>query len=299
MYPANPAEPGDPFPGLRSVVFLLLVFFALVSCRNSVPAARPAGQATSALTREVPHPLPVDPPTKRKKKKIYLTFDDGPNPGTRNVLNIVQEEQVPATFFIVGQHVFASIGQNQVWDSLKMARNIELCNHSFTHGHNHYSRFYSDPAGVVRDISLTRDSLLPGNNIVRAPGRNCWRIDSLHYTDINQSRKAIDSLQAAGYVVFGWDLEWHYDARTLSLTNTADQLLNQIDSLFRNEKTKTPDNIVILAHDQVYRKPADSLQLRELLKKLKRHDDYELALASAYPGIGQPRTDTGQHPVPR
>src|SRR5262245_3055393 len=45
---------------------------------------------------------------KKKKKKIYLTFDDGPNKGTRKVLHIVQQEQVPVTFFIVGEHVFAS-----------------------------------------------------------------------------------------------------------------------------------------------------------------------------------------------
>ena len=62
-------------------------------------------------------------PPKKKKKKIYLTFDDGPNKGTRKVLQIAQQEQVPVTFFIIGEHVFASTSQHATWDSLKIALN--------------------------------------------------------------------------------------------------------------------------------------------------------------------------------
>ncbi len=37
---------------------------------------------------------------------LYLTFDDGPNPGaTPAILDILAREQVPATFFVVGKHV--------------------------------------------------------------------------------------------------------------------------------------------------------------------------------------------------
>lgn len=37
---------------------------------------------------------------------IYLTFDDGPNPPvTERILEILELEQVPATFFMVGRHV--------------------------------------------------------------------------------------------------------------------------------------------------------------------------------------------------
>jgi peptidoglycan/xylan/chitin deacetylase (PgdA/CDA1 family) len=38
------------------------------------------------------------------KKKLYLTFDDGPNTGTRVVMNILKEAKVPATFFMIGLH---------------------------------------------------------------------------------------------------------------------------------------------------------------------------------------------------
>lgn len=37
---------------------------------------------------------------------VYLTFDDGPNPGiTERILDILQLERVTATFFMVGSHV--------------------------------------------------------------------------------------------------------------------------------------------------------------------------------------------------
>lgn len=40
-------------------------------------------------------------------KRIYLTFDDGPYPPvTQRVLNILAEQQVPATFFLSGQQLF-------------------------------------------------------------------------------------------------------------------------------------------------------------------------------------------------
>jgi peptidoglycan/xylan/chitin deacetylase (PgdA/CDA1 family) len=232
--------------------------------------------------------LPAKPLAKKpvkKKKKIYLTFDDGPNKGTKNVLDIVQQENVPATFFIVGEHVFASMEQARIWDSLQHAINIEICNHSYTHAHNRYEKFYQQPDSVVSDMEKTKDELLPDNNIVRAPGRNSWRIDSLQFTDIRKSKAAMDSLQNAGFVVMGWDLEWHYDPKTLIVKNTADELLNQVDSIFIKGKTKTLDHLVLLAHDQVYQNADDSVQLRQFVQKLKQKDDYELSLVSSYPGV--------------
>jgi hypothetical protein len=173
-----------------------------------------------------------------------------------------------------------------------MAKNIELCNHSYSHAHNHYEKFYQQPDSVVKDVQRTKEELLPDNNIVRAPGRNSWRIDSLHFTDIKKSHAAIDSLQNAGFVVFGWDLEWHYNPKTLEVENSADELLNQIDSMFSKGRTRVKDNLVVLAHDQVYQKSGDSMQLRDFIQKLKKKDEYELSLVSNYPGITKETIDS-------
>ncbi|MEI9908519.1 MAG: polysaccharide deacetylase family protein [Bacteroidota bacterium] len=288
MYHADPADEGEPSSGFFNysipVLFLSVLFLSCHDNNQKVKVITPVAVKDTSK-QVVKKPPAIAAKQKKKKKNIYLTFDDGPNKGTKNVLDIVQQEEVPVTFFIVGEHVFASVGQGQTWDSLKMAKNIELCNHSYTHAHNRYDKFYQQPDSVVKDMQRTKEELLPDNNIVRTPGRNCWRIDSLHFTDIKKSKPAIDSLQNAGFVVLGWDIEWHYDPKTLVVKNTADELLNQIDSMFSKGKTKVKDNLVVLAHDQVYQKSGDSIQLRELIQKLKKKEDYELALVSNYPGI--------------
>ena len=266
-------------------IFLSTVFLLVNANRHSHTPRHLSWQLTSQPATEQFLVMPADARKPKKKKKIYLTFDDGPNKGTMNVLNILQQENVPATFFIVGEHVFMSKEQAATWDSLLHAKNIELCNHSYTHANNRYSKFYKDPQKVVKDVELTKEKLLPDNEIVRAPGRNSWRIDSLHYTDIKKSKAAIDSLQAAGFIVMGWDLEWHYNPKTLVLKNSADELLKQVDSLFAKKKTKVADNLVLLAHDQVYNSKEYSIQLREFVQKLKNSDEYELSIVSNYPAI--------------
>lgn len=271
-----------------SLLFIFSLIFLLACSRTSNQFRKSAyniGDSLKAAAKTLPPTPAVVKKVKPKKKKIYLTFDDGPNKGTQNVLDIAQQENIPVTFFIVGEHVFASKEQAMTWDSLQNAENIEICNHSYTHAHNKYTRYYENPDSVVKDIAKTKESLQLENNIVRAPGRNSWRLDSIQYTDIKKSKAALDSLEKAGFVVMGWDLEWHYDPKTLTVLNTADELLSQVDSVFNNNKTKTPDNLVLLAHDQVYKSSSDSLQLRTFVQKLKLKDTYEISLVSSYPGV--------------
>lgn len=263
-----------------------LVLVLLIAC--SKPTQQALFKKAYYSSPETPEKIAeAPPPKKKKKKKIYLTFDDGPNKGTRNVLNIVQQEKVPITFFLIGEHVFASTGQRATWDSLRVTESIELCNHSHTHAHNKYSQFYENPDSVVNDFKRCQDSLQLDNNIVRTPGRNIWRVDTLTYTDLKKSAAAADSLQEAGFVIIGWDLEWHYDHKNFTLLNKSDELLQQIDSLFAWNKTKIPENLVLLAHDQVYGKPDDSSELHQLIRKLKSREEYELTTASKYPGAGK------------
>lgn len=301
--PSTPDE-AEPAADFFKFSFAFILFLSLMACTNS---GKKPGKEQALLRSDTGHitdekkPLViVKKKNSKAKKKIYLTFDDGPNKGTKNVLDIVQEENIPATFFIVGEHVFASHGQRRDWNRLITAENIEICNHSYTHAHNRYDRFYELPETVVKDMEKAKESLLPATIIVRAPGRNSWRIDSLQYTDIKKSKLAMDSLQKAGFIVMGWDLEWHYDPKTFQVQNTADEMLTMIDSAFAQKRMRYPNNLVLLAHDQVYHSSADSLQLRTFIQKLKSRDDYELSLVSAYPAIRKHRviTDTIKTFVP-
>jgi len=263
----------------------VLIIIYLVACTKPVEDGKVKAKPVVKNNTQKKETVQVVAPVKKKKKKIYLTFDDGPNKGTRNVLDIVKDENIPVTFFIVGEHVFASVNQTTTWDSLRIAQQVEICNHSYTHAwHNKFEKFYESPDSVISDFQRAHDSLDLKNNIVRTPGRNTWRIDSLQYTDLKKSKAAVDSLQKAGFIVMGWDLEWHYDHKDLTVKNSADELLKQIDSVFSNKKTKSPEHLVLLAHDQVYGKTKDSAELRQLIQKLKLKDEYELSIASGYPG---------------
>lgn len=286
-----PTDEGEPLTGkLNFKHFFSFTLLILTIACNNLGTKNTAHFITKPHTPELKIPPAKAKPllVKKKsaqKKKIYLTFDDGPNKGTKNVLDIVKEENIPATFFIVGEHVFASSSQAKVWDSLLATPSIEICNHSYTHAHNKYDHFYQTPATVVKDMEKTKEKLLPNTDIVRAPGRNSWRTDSIRFTDIKKSKAAMDSLQQAGFQVLGWDLEWHYDPKTFKVKNSAEELLAQVDSMFKKNKTKLPGNLVILAHDQVYHSTADSLQLRQFIQKLKANNEYELSLVSSYPAI--------------
>lgn len=263
----------------------VLIIVYLVACTRPIQEGRVKMKHVRKNVEAKKETVQVAAPVKKKKKKIYLTFDDGPNKGTQNVLDIVRDEEIPVTFFIIGEHVYASINQNMTWDSLQATAGIEICNHSYTHAnHNHFEKFYQSPDSVVSDFQRSQDSLQLKNNIVRTPGRNAWRIDSLQFTDLKKSKAAVDSLQNAGFIVMGWDLEWHYDPKELSVMNNSDDLLKQIDSVFTNNKTKRPENLVLLAHDQVYKKSKDSTELRQLIQKLKLKEEYELSLVTSYPG---------------
>lgn len=219
------------------------------------------------------------------KMKIYLTFDDGPNNGTLNVLNVINADSIPASFFIVGYHVQKGKKQKAVLKTLQESKNVALCNHSFSHAYNHYTKFYSDPSSVVKDIESNNDLIKFNNRIVRMPGRNAWRIDTINHTDIVESGPAFDSVYAAGFDIMGWDIEWMFDHKTLRPDSSIDLLLRRMYNLLESGKTRTQGHLVLLAHDQSFHSEEAVLLLRQFISLLKNNTDYELVLATNYPGL--------------
>jgi peptidoglycan/xylan/chitin deacetylase (PgdA/CDA1 family) len=284
----EPAKPINKFCCL--VCFFAIPALMVVSCNQPErkPVMKPA--VTDSSSGKMQKQQRIDSSVKKTgpavtKKKIYLTFDDGPNKGTMNVLNAVKEDSIPASFFIVGKHTNESPGQKETWEQLKADSAIELCNHSYTHALNHYTKYYEHPEEVVKDIERNKEQLGFDNAIVRMPGRNAWRIDSINHTDIRESKAAIDSVHTAGFAIMGWDVEWMFDHKTLKLDTDTDLLLRRIQNMLDAGKTKTKDNLVLLAHDQAFQSEAAVEQLHYLFRELKTNPEYELVLAGNYPGI--------------
>jgi peptidoglycan/xylan/chitin deacetylase (PgdA/CDA1 family) len=135
---------------------------------------------------------------------VYLTFDDGPNPGaTPAILETLALERVPAAFFTVGRHVdlypavaraVASGGHdlgNHTYSHVKLhrlgprriTRELESCHHTLTEQVGVTARYFRAPHGYRNPFvqAATRrlgyqtvawnigvwDSAQPGAEIIR------------------------------------------------------------------------------------------------------------------------------------
>jgi peptidoglycan/xylan/chitin deacetylase (PgdA/CDA1 family) len=226
------------------------------------------------------------------KKTIYLTFDDGPGRGSKNVMAILEEEQVPATLFIIGENIYGSRTQEALYDSAKQNDLFEIANHSYTHAfENHYDRFYDEPDSAVHDFERCADSLNLSTHIVRTPGRNIWRTENISSTDLKASTATGDSLYKKGFDAIGWDAEWHFD-KDQRLVQTDSEMVSMIDSAFAHNRTRTKDNLVLLAHDRTFFKSDDSASLHRFISALKKKNEYDFETVSQYPGLTKDSSGT-------
>lgn len=263
---------------------LLTVLLSTVYVYQIKPFKQVKPSEENKTVENLPPPTDNQVVKKKKKKTIYLSFDDGPNAGTQKVMDILKAEQIPATLFIVGQHVYGSKMQQEIYDSLLLSEQIELANHSFTHAHNAYTKFYSQPDSVVSDFKKCADSFRLKNNIARTPGRNIWRTASISSTDLKTSSSAADSLQQNNFTLVGWDVEWHF-TNDQRLVQSDSLMISEIEDVFKKEKSKTKDAVVLLAHDRSFLSAADSSSLHQFIKKLKASNEYDFEPISKYPRL--------------
>ena len=88
-------------------------------------------------------------------KIVCLTFDDGPSKNTRPILEILDKEQVPATFFVCAQDANEKY-LPLVADIAAAGHQIAL--HSATH---QYSKIYAGTDAFWQDIRTLRQALEP------------------------------------------------------------------------------------------------------------------------------------------
>ena len=269
------------FLNIYSINLYFFIIFFTISCKNNTSSHKDFINKTDS-THVISSQPDIDYDS--LKKKIYLTFDDGPNPGTPIVHKILNDEKVVANFFLIGLHVNGSPGQKLWFEALKADKTLELYNHSFTHAwRNKFDRFYNHPDSVLSDFNKALASMEIKNHVLRTPGRNAWRIDSTRHVDNKNSVKAVDFLHDNGYAALGWDVEWMFKRNRITMT--ADSLYRQIKYLLQKNETKNTNHIVLLAHDQAFKNPEDALQLKRFIELVKANPDWKLEHVSKYPGI--------------
>lgn len=128
---------------------------------------------------------------------MYLTFDDGPSPRTPEILSILAEEEVKATFFVVGKEDAQSIA----WMKQIAAEGHTLGMHSYSH---EYSQVYASVESFLDDyyrlFVLLRDEVGAAPTIFRFPG------GSLNSYNIGLYQEIIAEMLRRGFVFFDWNL---------------------------------------------------------------------------------------------
>jgi peptidoglycan/xylan/chitin deacetylase (PgdA/CDA1 family) len=151
--PAPRPEPRDPRARFRRrrlgavAAFVALLVVLIVALSGS----HGGGSTSSAGTRTQAHgaaltPPPVNELAREEKgvdsvlaytpfvregatqsRDVALTFDDGPGPYTPQILDVLEREHVPATFFVIGQeiHDFASSTEREVRDGFVIGDHTE------------------------------------------------------------------------------------------------------------------------------------------------------------------------------
>lgn len=218
------------------------------------------GRVGSEVYRQIPSSYVIQR-TGDKVGKIVLTFDDGPDPvWTPKVLDILKQEGVPGTFFIVGQNGQA----NPELVKRIVAEGHEIGNHSFTHPN------LGEVPRQVTDVELNATQRL----IESLTGRSTRLFRAPYFGDAEpRTPDEVDptvQAQDLGYISVGL----HLDPDDWKLRNddgsphTADQMVGEI---LKQVAITTPEERgnIVLMHDSGGDRSATVDALPKIIHELK------------------------------
>ena len=162
----------------------------------------------------------------------YLTFDDGPSGNTDIILQTLQEDNVKATFFVVG---------TDNADNLARLRRIVQEGHTIgMHSYSHsYKKIYASVEAFLKDMyqvfNLIKDTTGVTPTCFRFPGGSINSYNKAVYKDIKAE------MIRRGFVPYDWNVS-SGDASTTKYTpeQLTGYVLNGIGSKSR---------IIVLMHD--------------------------------------------------
>lgn len=163
---------------------------------------------------------------------IYLTFDDGPSNNTSKILDILKEEDIKATFFLVNFNSSYNPVVKRIYDE---GHSIGI--HSYTHN---YKLIYSSVSAYFDDLNKMNDKIktITGSDtkLLRFPGGSSNTISSFNRGIMtNLVREVTD----AGYHYFDWNVD---SSDAWSARNSNDVYNNVMNNL------KEGTNVVLM-HD--------------------------------------------------
>lgn len=219
------------------------------------------------------------------KKYIYLTFDDGPQPGTEACVNVCKKLGVKATFFMVGNHASSPYLLKQVNDIKYSYPLLLLANHSTTHANGRYHYFYSHPNMALNDFLQAQKKLSVPYKIIRLPGNTSWVRKKGIKVYNKETYGVCKLLDSCGYNVFGWDVEWNFNRKTANPVQSAEKLHRTIVNRLNENNLMEKNHLVILTHDRMFRSANYTDSLSKFITLLKQDTNYVFETMDHYPNI--------------
>lgn len=167
-----------------------------------------------------------------QEKTVYLTFDDGPSARTPELLAILEEYDIKATFFVVGRES----EEAKQWMRDIVAAGHTLGIHTYSHD---YNKIYQSVEAYLEDFNAMYNLILEATGtapqVFRFPGGSVNAYNGATYRDI------ISEMVRRGFVYFDWNrmsgdaVRGNVPAETL-----VENALDRADTLRR---------VILLMHD--------------------------------------------------
>lgn len=239
------------------------------------------------------HPIPVKEQKKQLKdslkrefnklpKHVFLTFDDGPLVGSFAIDSLATAKNVKLNTFLVGRHANMSKGRKRDLSRYMDNPLISCYNHSYSHAYNKFSHFYSDIQSSYDDFIKNENDLNLEHKIIRLPGRNIWIYDNVRTIDLNSGSQTADMLFANGFKIYGWDVEWRINSLTGIPIQSLEGTYQKMRNFLNNVSSQTPNNVVLLMHDDMFQTKNGRKLLSNLIDSLKK-ENYQFEFMQDYP----------------
>ena len=185
---------------------------------------------------------------------VYLTFDDGPSSNTNEILDILAEYNVKATFFVCGK---PDSRYTDVYNRI-VDEGHTLGMHSYSHK---YSVIYSSLDSFKNDLKKLRSFLFETTDemphFYRFPGGSSNDVSSVDMHEL------IDYLDSAGIVYFDWNVSAGDDRSGADKTTIYNNIVNNVPRF---------QHCVVLMHDSAD-KHATVEALPEIIEAIQAMDD--------------------------
>jgi len=168
-------------------------------------------------------------------KIAYLTFDDGPSEAvTELILDVLKEQNIKATFFVVGSNV------DKYQQIVKRAylEGHYIANHGYSHN---YNKIYSSAEKVLEEYNKTEKAIQRAigvqeysSHLFRFPGGYSGN----SYTKIKKQAGNLLNKNNISYI------DWNVLTGDAQGANTKEKILKNV-----KKYTKDKGNIVVLMHD--------------------------------------------------